>query len=81
MPIPLSSTQLDLIYTATQVLEPGARDPFVRTLHVALHGVPEPVGDGQLWRLVREVQRQFWKPPPPEKPPVHHRRRVGEALP
>jgi hypothetical protein len=79
-PIPLSETQWDLVYGTTRLLPEEARAEFVRELAAILDG--GPVGDGQLWRTIRELQRRFWKPPPPERSWVnaHTRRRVGEPL-
>jgi hypothetical protein len=79
MAIELSDTQWTLVCGATRLLPADARDEFLLTLARALDG--GEIGDGALWRAVRQVQRQFWRPPPPEKPPVHDRRRVGPAIP
>ena len=78
-PIPLSSMQWDLVYSAMRPLAETDRSSFLVALADTLSGMPPPIGDGQLWRLIARTQRQFWKPPK-EKPPEHGRRKVGSAI-
>jgi hypothetical protein len=60
-------------------------DEFLHALVNILAGEDQPIGDGQLSREIREVQRLYWKPPPMTElrstGNMHTRRRVGAAIP
>jgi hypothetical protein len=60
-PIALSDQQLDAVYAACRPLAPEVRDEFLRRLANALDG--GPVGDGQLWRTIKALQRELFQPP------------------
>ena len=79
--VPLTCSQADAVSTALQPLPADVRDEFLRALAGAIDGRSD-LGDGELWRLIRDLQRQFWTPPPPERSwaNAHTRRRVGEPL-
>jgi hypothetical protein len=52
---------------------------FLAKLADRLQAMPE-VGDGALFRLLRDLVRQVWRPPEVPKEPVQHRRNVGAPL-
>jgi hypothetical protein len=62
MPLRLTDAQLDRVVYATQPLTPGARAAFLEALAARLQGIAE-IGDGQLYRVVADLQKQFWDPP------------------
>jgi hypothetical protein len=78
-PIPLTDTQADLVYAATKVLPPDSQEAFLRSLANTLAGSRE-ISDGQLWRVIREAQKKFWRPPPQSERPTQSRRRAGSAI-
>jgi hypothetical protein len=79
-PIRLSETQADLVYSTIRLPPAADRERFLVALKNTLAGEPQPVGDGALWRSIRDLQKSFWKPPPVERPAEHRRRKVGSAL-
>ena len=58
----LSETQLDIIHHAAAPLAPGERAAFLDEVAAALAEYAE-FGDGAVYRVCREVQRQHWDPP------------------
>jgi hypothetical protein len=71
-PLPVSDRQLDAILAATAPLEPLEQSAFIMALAHRLRGEVE-IGDGQLFRVTKEILRQVWKPPvlPKHGIPVH----------
>ena len=67
MPIPLSASQFAAIANAAAALYPADRDPFIAAVAAALEG--QPVGDGVLGRIIRDVQCRFDHPEPEPLPP------------
>jgi hypothetical protein len=63
--IPLTGSQFLAIVNAAAALCPVDRDPFLAAVAAALQG--QPIGDGTVGRIVREVQLRF---PHPEVEPV-----------
>jgi hypothetical protein len=61
-PLHLTSDQLDAVFRAAAPLPVAARDDFLKAVAEALAGRAE-VGDGDVFRAVREAQKQFWDPP------------------
>ena len=82
-PIPLSCVQLGLVYSMNRVLAEEDRERFLVALANIVAGMPQPVGDGEFWRIAKDLQKELWKPPPTERSWVNadSRRRVGEPLP
>jgi hypothetical protein len=78
-PIPVSDRQLSQIMAAVEPLSPNERSAFLDALAQRLQE-ERVIGDGSLYRLVREIVHQVWKPPEVEKAP-QSRRRVGEPIP
>jgi hypothetical protein len=79
-PISLSDTQMSAVYAACEPLLPADRSAFLAALAHALRGEPV-LGDGVVFRAIKGLQREFWRPPvETEKPPVHHLRKVGEPI-
>jgi hypothetical protein len=67
MPIPLSQPQFLAIANAAAALNPTDRDPFIAAVAAALEG--QPIGDGIIGRIIRDVQRRFDHPEPPREEP------------
>jgi hypothetical protein len=62
MPLALSDSQLDAVLRAAQPLPVDDRAAFLEALAQALAGYRE-IGDGQLYVVIREVQRRHFDPP------------------
>ena len=60
-PLALSDEQMDAVLAAAAPLPVTARDQFLVDLAAALQG--QVIGDGTVFRVIREVQRKFWDPP------------------
>src|SRR5262249_50265133 len=58
----LTDDQQSAVYRATQPLEPPDRAAFLRTLAERLANIDDP-GDGQVFLLIRELQKSFFVPP------------------
>jgi hypothetical protein len=61
-PLALTDEQLSALLRASAPLDRDLREPFLLAVARALQG-REPLGDGEVFRVIREVQRQFWHPP------------------
>jgi hypothetical protein len=62
MPIALSDAQLDAIFAAARPLAVRDRDGFLQAVAEQLHGRRD-LGDGDVDRAIRAVQRRFFDPP------------------
>ena len=60
-PLSISDNQLDAILHACEPLQPMERSAFLAALAHRLRG--EEIGDGLLFRVIREVLREIWTPP------------------
>jgi hypothetical protein len=60
-PIQLSDSQLDQILRAAAPLTPSDRSAFLTDVATALRG--QTLGDGAVFRVVREVQERYFRPP------------------
>jgi hypothetical protein len=60
-PVALNDAQLAMITAAAKVLHASDRTPFLEAVAARLHGVE--LGDGGVARIVREVQRTFFRAP------------------
>ena len=56
-PIRLTDEQLDAIFRAARPLPVGDRDAFLQDVPAALQGRSE-IGNGDVYRAIREAQRQ-----------------------
>jgi hypothetical protein len=73
MPVPpallsLSDSQITAVMAAAKVLAPPDRSAFLELLaqELATQRVNgAELGDGAVYRVVRELQRRFWDPPHP----------------
>ena len=65
MPIPLSQPQFLAIANAA-ALCPADRDPFIAAVAAALEA--QPIGDGIIGRIIRDVQCRFDHPEPEQVP-------------
>jgi hypothetical protein len=70
-PIRLTDEQLDAVLRAAQPLPVAARDQFLVDLAAALQG--QDLGDGAVYRAIREVQRRHHDPPQMDHLPQHRR--------
>jgi hypothetical protein len=61
-PLALTDEQLSALLRASAPLDRDLREPFLLAVAKALQG-REPLGDGEVFRTIREVQREFWHPP------------------
>jgi hypothetical protein len=59
-PLSLSDEQLDAVLHAARPLPVEDRDAFLQQVAMALQD--QPIGDGSVHRVVKQVQRQFWNP-------------------
>jgi hypothetical protein len=72
-PIALTDAQLTAVFDAARPLAVRDRDAFLLDLAVALQG-QENLGDGTVFRLIREVQRRHFDPPQFDERSEPHRR-------
>jgi hypothetical protein len=70
-PIRLTDEQLDAVLRAAQPLPVAARDQFLVDLAAALQG--QVLGDGAVFRTIRDVQRRHHDPPQMDHLPQHRR--------
>jgi hypothetical protein len=61
-PLRLTGDQLSAVFAAAQPLARNVREDFLEALGARLQQYPE-LGDGAVYRVIREVQREFWEPP------------------
>jgi hypothetical protein len=59
--IQLSDSQLEQILRAAVPLAPADRSAFLADVAAALHG--QTLGDGAVFRIVREIQERYFRPP------------------
>lgn len=72
---PLSDSQVEILFSAARPLPPSDHAAFLEDVTNALASCPE-LGDGVIYRTVRELQRKYWSPPPDRLAvgPTPHRR-------
>jgi hypothetical protein len=73
-PIALTDAQLTAVFEAARPLAVRDRDAFLLDLATALQG-QENLGDGTVFRLIREVQRRHFDPPR-----LDHEPRLGRTV-
>jgi hypothetical protein len=61
-PLALTDAQISAIMALSRPLSPDQRSRFLEMLAAKLDGRRE-LGDGQLYRLCRELQREYFSPP------------------
>jgi hypothetical protein len=61
-PISLSDIAMTQIMQAARPLQPHERETFLQLVAARLNGKRE-LGDGEIFRLIREVQRAVFDPP------------------
>jgi hypothetical protein len=77
----LTDEQQAAVMRACQPLQVPERQAFLASLTQLLRDRSD-VGDGELFRMLRELLRQgFFRPPEVTKAAIHHHRRVGEPIP
>jgi hypothetical protein len=72
-PIRLTDAQLSAVFEAARPLAVASRDAFLGDLAAALQGIKDP-GDGDVARLIREVQRRHFDPPQFDERSEPHRK-------
>jgi hypothetical protein len=78
-PLALTDDQKTALLRASAPLDRDLREPFLHAVARALQG-REPLGDGEVFRTIREVQREFWHPPLGTEWPVRqHPARLTKA--
>jgi hypothetical protein len=78
-PVSLSDEQLAAVMRTCAPLQPSERSELLTRLADRLRAVPE-VGDGQLFRLLRDLVHQTWRPPEVPRETGRDRRHVGSPL-
>jgi hypothetical protein len=58
----LTDTELNIVMRAARPLVVQDRDPFLHEVAERLSGLPQ-LGDGLVFQICREVQREHWEPP------------------
>jgi hypothetical protein len=58
----LTDSEMDIIFAAAHPLAVQDRDPFLREVAERLSSLPH-LGDGLVFQICREVQREHWNPP------------------
>jgi hypothetical protein len=61
--VTLTDAQIAAITNATRPLQPAERTAFMAALFEILINYREQLGDGSLGRLIRDLQRRFFRPP------------------
>lgn len=81
-PIAITDEQLSQIMRSLEPLQPHERSALLAKLAEHLRARPGEIGDGQLFRLLRELVRGVWRPPEGVRhdTPANHHRRVGEPI-
>jgi hypothetical protein len=77
-PIRLTDAQITAVFAAARPIPVGARDTFLLDLATALQGQAN-LGDGTVFRLIREVQRRHFDPPLLNAHAVPHRPLMAKA--
>lgn len=62
LPLRLSDDEIDAVLAACRPIAPPNRDAFLLALARALSAAGE-LGPGVTYRVIREVQRQYFDPP------------------
>ena len=60
-PLSLTDEQMTALLRAAAPLDPDLRSPFLAACARTLQD--RTLGDGEVFRAIREVQREFWHPP------------------
>jgi hypothetical protein len=58
----LTDSELDVVLAAARPLAVQDRDPFLQAVAERLSSLPH-LGDGIVFQVCREVQREHWNPP------------------
>ena len=58
----LTDSELDIVFAAARPLAVQDRDAFLRAVAERLSSLPH-LGDGLVFQICREVQREHWEPP------------------
>jgi hypothetical protein len=77
-PIRLTDAQLTAVFEAARPLAVGSRDAFLLDLATALAGITD-IGDGDVARAIRAVQRKHFDPPIINAHRLPHRNLAAKA--
>jgi hypothetical protein len=72
----LSDSQLDQVFRAAHALHVRDRDAFLHAVADGLRG--KEIGDGEVFRAVRDAQRRFYEAPALEDSAPGHRLGIGK---
>jgi hypothetical protein len=61
-PLALSDSQITAIWSASRPMQPQEREAFLGALGAVFQG-RDSVGDGELYRAIRELQRTHFRAP------------------
>jgi hypothetical protein len=80
-PLSLSDDQMSAVFRACEPLLPPDRSAFLIALAQLLRSEPQ-LGDGVVFRAVRSLQREFFRPPTINAGGTahHNRKSVGEPI-
>ena len=62
-PVSLSDDQLGFVMRICEPMLPADRSAFLQALAELLQTEPQPVGDGNLYKLARDLRSRYWRPP------------------
>jgi hypothetical protein len=68
-PVSLSDDQLGFVMRICEPMLPADRSAFLQALAELLQTEPQPVGDGNLYRLARDLRSRYWRPPTGSRQP------------
>jgi hypothetical protein len=77
-PIALTDAQLTAVFAAARPLAVQDRDPFLQEVASLLAGIVD-LGDGDVARAIRAVQRKHFDPPTLNPHAVPHRRLMAKV--
>jgi hypothetical protein len=79
-PLSLSDQQMSAVMRACEPILPPDRSAFLSALATLLRGEIQPLGDGVLFRAIRSLQREFFRPPSVSHDPKGARKVVGPPI-
>jgi hypothetical protein len=78
-PIALSDVGLQVLIELSRPLPPPDREAFLLSVAAELREHADPVGDGLLFRVAREVQRRYLRVPEPAEMRKQSQSRIAGA--
>ena len=62
MPLELSDAEMTLLTELAAPINQDLQQDFLRAVAVELEAHPSAIGEGEIHRVARRIQRQFWQP-------------------